>query len=228
MKYLLAIVATVALAIGGASAQQYPQTAPQGQQTVNVQNDTLPSGTQLMIRTDEQINADSQSVGQTYQAEIAQDIADQNGRVIIPKGSPARLTIANVNSGTMGVGNNQVALALQSINVNGRDLMVQSDTQSASGDRGIGKNKRTAEMVGGGAVLGTVIGAVAGGAKGAILGAVLGGAAGGTAQVLTRGKEVKVPSESVLTFRLDQPMSLNGYSQQQYPNPPNPPYPPQR
>ena len=227
MKYLLTLGAMAALTVGVA-AQQYPQNAPQGQQTVNVQNDTLPSGTQLMIRTDEQINADSQSVGQTYQAEIAQDIADQNGRVIIPKGSPARLTIANVNSGTMGVGNNQVALALQSISVNGRDLMVQSDTQSASSDRGIGKNKRTAEMVGGGAVLGTVIGAVAGGAKGAILGAVLGGAAGGTAQVLTRGKEVKVPAESVLTFRLDQPMSLNGNSQQQYPNPPNPPYPPQR
>src|SRR4051812_16285466 len=116
MKYLLALVATVALTVAGAAAQQYPQNAPQGQQypqnnsqgqqypqnapqgqqTVNVQNDTLPSGTQLMIRTDEQINADSQSVGQTYQAEIAQDIADQNGRVIIPRGAPARLTIANV------------------------------------------------------------------------------------------------------------------------------------
>jgi len=104
--------------------------------------------------------------------------------------------------------------------------MLQTNTQTASGDRGIGKNKRTAEMVGGGAVLGTVIGAVAGGAKGAVLGAVLGGAAGGGAQVLTRGKEVKVPAESVLTFRLDQPVQLNVYQQpnNSYPNS----YPPQR
>jgi hypothetical protein len=227
MKHLLAIVAGLALAASGAMAQeQYPQTVPQGQQTVNMQNDTIPSGTQLMIRTNEQISADSQSVGQTYQAEIAQDVVDQNGRVIIPKGSPARLTVANTSTGTMGVGNNEVALALQSVNINGRDYALSTDTQTASGDRGIGKNKRTATMVGGGAILGTVIGAVAGGAKGAILGAVLGGAAGGTAQVLTRGKEVKVPAESVLTFRMDQPVQLNMYQQQN--SAPSTAYPPQQ
>jgi len=232
MKYLLAMVAILAFAVGGAVAQdqypqqQYPQTSTQGQQTVDMQNGTIPAGTSLQIRTDEDIQADSQSVGQTYQAEIAQDVVDQNGRVIIPKGSPARMTVGNVNSGTMGVGNNQVALALQSVSINGRDYMLQTNTQSAAGDRGIGKNKRTAEYVGGGAVLGTVIGAVAGGAKGAVLGAILGGAAGGGAQVLTRGKEVKVPAESVLTFRLDQPVQLNAYQQpnNSYPNS----YPPQR
>ena len=235
MKYLLACVATIALAMTSAVGQQPSQTAPQGPQTVNIQNDMMPAGTQLAIRTDQEITADSQSVGQTYPASIANDVVDQNGRVVIPRGSPARLTIANMSSGTMGVGNNQVALALQSVTVNGRELNLTSDTQTASGDRGIGKNKRTATMVGGGAVLGTVIGAVAGGAKGAILGAVLGGAAGGTAQVLTRGKEVKVPAESVLTFRLDQPVSLsasNSYpssypNSQQYPNSsyPNQSYP---
>jgi hypothetical protein len=251
MKYL-AIAAALALSVSSAAAQQqypqqnsqypqqnsqypqqqnsqYPQTVPNGQQSVNMQGDTIPAGAQLSVRTDEQIQADAQSVGQTYQAEIAQDVVDQNGRVIIPKGSPARLTVANMNSGTMGVGNNQVQLALQSVNVNGRDYMLQSNTQSASSNRGIGKNKRTAEMVGGGAVLGTVIGAVAGGGKGAVLGAVLGGAAGGTAQVLTRGKEVKVPAESVLTFRLDQPVQLSPY-QNPNSNPNSSPsaYPPQR
>ena len=227
MKSLLAVAAVLALAVTGAIAQQqypqqtypqqntqqYPQTAPSGPESVNIQNDTIPSGTQLAIRTNEQITADSQSVGQTYQAEIAQDVVDQNGRVVIPKGSPARLTIANMSSGTLGVGNNQVALALQSVNINGRDYMLQTNTQTASGDRGIGKNKRTAEMVGGGAVLGTVIGAIAGGAKGAVIGAIAGSAAGGGAQVLTRGKEVKVPAESVLTFRLDQPVQLNAFQQ---------------
>jgi hypothetical protein len=63
-------------------------------------------------------------------------------------------------------------------------------------------------MVGGGAVLGTLIGAVAGGAKGAVVGAVAGAAAGAGAQVLTRGKEVNVPAESVLTFRLGNPINL--------------------
>lgn len=66
-------------------------------------------------------------------------------------------------------------------------------------------------MVGGGAALGTLIGAVAGGGKGAAIGAITGAAGGAAIQVLTRGKEVNVPAETVLTFRLDQPWRLEGY-----------------
>lgn len=216
MRNLLVLVLACMLAAGAAVAQQPTQTAPQNPSTVNMQNGALPSGTQLSIRTNEEIVADESSVGRTYSAEIAQDVMGDNGQVVVPKGSPAQLTVQNVSTGTAGVGNTQVALALQSVTVNGVNYMVQSNTATQSGDRGIGKNKRTATMVGGGAVLGTVIGAVAGGAKGAILGAVLGGAAGGTAQVLTRGKEVKVPAESVLTFRLDQPIQMQPQSSPNY------------
>jgi outer membrane lipoprotein SlyB len=77
-----------------------------------------------------------------------------------------------------------------------------------SNAEGLGKNKRTAEMVGGGAVLGTILGAIAGGGKGAAIGAAAGAAAGAGVQVLTRGKEVKVPAETQLTFQLDQPVNL--------------------
>jgi outer membrane lipoprotein SlyB len=80
--------------------------------------------------------------------------------------------------------------------------------QQSNDQRGIGANKRTAEMTGGGAVLGTVVGAIAGGGKGAAIGAVVGGAGGAATQVLTRGKEVKVPAETLLTFKLDQPLRL--------------------
>lgn len=208
---------------------QYPQSSttnnqqvgPQTQ-TVNMQNgNTLPAGTQLNIRTNDQITADSQSAGQTFQAEVANNVVDQNGNMIIPIGSPVTLSVQNVSQGTMGVGNNQVALTLQSISVNGVNYTVQSNSQTESGNRGIGANKRTAEMTGGGAVLGTVIGAIAGGAKGAVIGGVLGAGAGGTAQVLTRGKQVNVPAETLLQFQLAQPLSLNGngssYPPQQYP-----------
>lgn len=269
MKFLLAAVATLALAATTAvGQQQYPQssypqnqypqtTTPQSQypqtnndpqqntypqsntsaqtnsqygpqtETVNVENgNTLPAGTQLTIRTNDQITADANSVGQTYTAEVANNIADQNGRIIIPIGSPAQLAVSNVGQGTMGVGSNEVALTLQSISVNGNTYTVQSNSQTQSGNRGIGANKRTAEMTGGGAVLGAVIGAVAGGAKGAVLGGILGAGAGGAAQVLTRGKQVNVPAETLLRFQLNQPVSLNnpsngsynnGYPQQQYP-----------
>ena len=63
-------------------------------------------------------------------------------------------------------------------------------------------------MVGGGAALGTLIGAVAGGGKGAAIGAAVGAAGGAATQVLTRGKEVQIPAETVLTFRLDQPWAI--------------------
>ncbi len=185
--------------------QQYP-AYPQSQ--VNSYNSEIPAGTQFDIRTNENITADESSVGREYSAEISKDVMGPNGQVLIPRGSPATLTVQDVSSGTMGVGSNQVALGLKSVTINGRSYLVQTDTAKASGDRGIGANKRTAEMTGGGALLGTLIGAVAGGGKGAAIGAVVGAAGGATAQVLTRGKEVKVPAEAVLSFKLDQPVML--------------------
>ncbi len=221
MKQLCALVAVCALAVGIAVAQQAPaeqqtpyppaqssQTSQQYPGAASTANAVIPAGTQLSIRTNENITADQESAGRQYSAEVAQDILGENGQVVVPKASPAMLTVQKVSTGTMGVGNNEVALALQSVQVNGRTYNVQTNTSTQSGDRGIGKNKRTAEMTGGGAVLGTVIGAVAGGAKGAVIGAIAGAGAGATAQVLTRGKEVKVPAETVLTFKLDQPVTL--------------------
>ncbi len=92
--------------------------------------------------------------------------------------------------------------------MDGRRYLIDASDVDEKGTSGIGKNKRTGEMVGGGAVLGTIIGAIAGGGKGAAIGAVGGAAAGGTAEVLTKGKEVHVPSETVLRFRLDHPVHL--------------------
>jgi hypothetical protein len=103
-------------------------------------------------------------------------------------------------------------LTLRSVTVKGRNYPITTAGVEQRGDEGLGKNRRTAEMVGGGALLGTLIGAVAGGGKGAAVGAAVGAAGGATAQVLTRGKEVRVPAETVLTFRLDQPLRLKGYS----------------
>src|SRR5438445_4979213 len=80
---------------------------------------------------------------------------------------------------------------------------VSTEDVAQKGTEGLGKNKRTAEMVGGGAVLGTLIGAIAGGGKGAAIGAATGAAAGAGTEVLTRGKAVRVPAESKLRFKLD-------------------------
>ena len=211
MRYVYAIVAAVVLLLG-TSVAQISQTAPSTPQTVNTANNVIPAGTQISIRTNQAIQADKNSAGsgQTYSAEIAQDIQGANGQILVPRGSPATLMVAPVsNSGVMGsITGNQVALGLQSITVNGRTYNVQTAAQNVGNNRGIGANKRTAEMTGGGALLGTLVGAVAGGAKGAVIGAVVGGGAGAAAQVATKGSNVNVPAESVLTFKLDQPMAL--------------------
>jgi hypothetical protein len=165
-------------------------------------SNVIPAGTSVAIRTNENITASQAQPGYTYSAEISQDVMDPNGRVLIPRGAPARLEVVST-------GDNNMALALQSIIVNGRTYMVETNTTNAgSGSPGIGINKRTGEYVGGGALLGTLIGAVAGGGKGAAIGALVGGGGGAAAQILTRGKKINVPAESLLTFRLDEPLRL--------------------
>jgi outer membrane lipoprotein SlyB len=76
------------------------------------------------------------------------------------------------------------------------------------GGQGVGANQKTAIMVGGGAALGTLIGAMVGGGKGAAIGAAIGAGAGVGTEVLTKGKQVRVPAETLLSFRLDQDLRL--------------------
>jgi len=170
---------------------------------------TLPSGTELVVRTNENIDSSNATEGRTYSAQVDRDVLDANGSVLIPRGSDVQMVIRSMSQGgTLSSGN--LALDLQSVNVNGRRYLVSTQDVQRGGT-GIGKNRRTAEMVGGGAALGTLLGAIAGGGKGAVIGAIAGAAAGGGVEVLTKGKNVKVPAETVLTFRLDQPMQLQPY-----------------
>jgi hypothetical protein len=167
----------------------------------------------MIVRTNDAISSERAEPGKTYSAEITNEVIDQTGRVLVPRGSRAQLAVVDMSGGG-AVGTAELGLALRSLTVNGRTYEVATATEGQQADReGLGRNRRTAEMVGGGALLGTVIGAIAGGGSGAAVGAAVGAAGGAAAQVLTRGKEVRVPAESVLTFRLDQPIQLRGYSQ---------------
>ena len=192
----------------------YPQNNNSYPQDQNYPNNgsglTIPSGTDLSIRADQEIKAKDVSQGMTYQAEISKDVTGPNGNVIIPRGTPAQLIVVDTNPNNNSSNGKDLALALNSVEVNGRNYMVQSNTvNGASGTPGgIGANKRTGEYVGGGALAGAVIGAIAGGGKGAAIGAVLGGAGGAGAQVLTHGKQINVPAETVLNFKLAQPVYL--------------------
>jgi hypothetical protein len=101
---------------------------------------------------------------------------------------------------------------MDSITVNGRRYRVSTADKEVDNPKDLGKNKRTGEFVGGGAVLGAIIGAIAGGGKGAAIGGAAGAGAGAAAQVVTRGKAVHVPAETVIRFRLDRPLRLHYWS----------------
>jgi hypothetical protein len=166
----------------------------------------IPAGTDLTIRTEEEINSETASTSRYYDGVVNQDVM-VGGQVVIPRGSDVDLVVREVQpSGT--VREAELQLGVHSVEVNGRRYLVSTQELEQEGREGIGANRRTAEMIGGGAAVGAIIGAIAGGGKGAAIGGAIGAAAGGAAQVLTKGKRVRVPAESTLTFRLDQPVTL--------------------
>ena len=86
--------------------------------------------------------------------------------------------------------------------------MVNATDIQKEGREGIGVNKRTGEYVGGGAALGAIIGAIAGGGKGAAIGAASGAGAGAVTEILTKGSSIKIPAETLMTFKLNQPIRV--------------------
>jgi hypothetical protein len=165
---------------------------------------TIGTGTKIVVRTSEMIEV-QKNEGRVFAGVVDMAVRDAKGKVAIPRGSHVDLIVRELS-------NNDLALDLESLTVNGRRYAVASDSiATGSGQKdGIGENQRTAEYVGGGALLGTIIGAIAGGGKGAAIGAAAGAGAGAGTQVLTRGKTVRVPAESVLTFRLEHPLQMRG------------------
>jgi hypothetical protein len=178
-----------------------------------VQSVVIPTGTQISVRTDETIDSSKDALGRLYAAKIQQDVVDSTGNVGIPAGTPAKLQVVDLSQGNANQGSKtsskNLALDLYSVILNGKEYRVDSSSVAANGSAGFGLNKRTAEYTGGGAGLGALMGAVFGGGMGAGVGTLAGGALGGLTQFMTRGRQVTVPAESVLTFQVDQTMVMH-------------------
>ncbi len=169
--------------------------------------EVLPAGTELMVRTSEDIDSSTAVVDQTFSAIVERDIRGESDSVVIPAGSHAVLVVREISSGGLA-GSPDIVLDMQSMTVSGRRYLVSTTDLKQDTGTGIGTNRRTAETIGGGAALGTIIGAIAGGKKGAAIGVLVGAAGGAGVQVLNRGKDVRVPAETLLTFKLSTPASL--------------------
>jgi hypothetical protein len=157
-------------------------------------------GTLVPVRTNETIASD-RSDGRVFTGLVEQDVRDASGRLAIPRGSSVELMVRVAPD-------NDLVLDLESVVVNGQRYAVRADANRIEAPEGSGNDSRTGEHIGEGAVLGAIIGAIAGGGKGAAIGAVAGGAAGAGGDILTRGRAIRIPRDSILTFRLERPLTL--------------------
>jgi len=169
---------------------------------------SLPVGTEISVRNEETIDSAKAVEGQSFAAEITKDVLDANGSVVIPRGSNAQIVIRSASKGGRFRGASDLVLDLSSVAVDGRQYRLSTTDLAQRGREGIGANKRTAEFAGGGAAVGAIIGAIAGHGKGAAIGGASGGGAGALAEVLTKGGAIRVPVETVMTFKLDQPLRV--------------------
>jgi hypothetical protein len=168
----------------------------------------LSAGTEISVRTEETIDSGKASEGQTYPAEVTKDIRDGEGNVVIPAGANAQIIIRSASKGGKIRGSSDLVLDLANVSIDGRQYELSTADLAEKGRSGIGTNRRTGEFAGGGAAIGAIIGAIAGGGKGAAIGAGSGAGAGAVTQILTKGT-IKVPVESILTFKLDAPLRVN-------------------
>jgi hypothetical protein len=177
--------------------------APVGSTAAAQSGGTVESGATIAVRTNDEINV-TRSDGRVFSGSVAEDVRDTEGRVALPRGTYVEMIVRQV-------GDREYALDLESVSINGQRLGVEADTNAVTAERkeGLGANSRTGKYVGGGAVVGAIIGAITGGGKGAAIGAGVGAAGGAGAQVLTRGSSVKVPSESLVTFRLQEALQTS-------------------
>ncbi len=183
-------------------AERSPENAPAP--AAPLQSIVVPSGTRITIRTIDGVDSDKNHPGDKFLASLEQPLI-VNDVTLAPKGASVYGRLQQVQAAGQLTGKSQLRLALTGIVINGQTYPLSSGDYEVSGKS---RGASTATKVGGGAALGAVIGALAGGGKGAAIGAGVGAGAGTAVQVVTKGDQVHVPSETLLEFTIDQPVSL--------------------
>jgi hypothetical protein len=166
---------------------------------------TLASGTVLTIRMVDSVDSERDRVGQTFRASLDEPVLDSGGNTLIPRGADVVVKLVDDQQSGKLAGRTVLTLDLVSVRINGRD--VEIDTQTVTEQSG-SRTARSGKVIGGTAALGAIIGAIAGGGKGAAIGAGAGAGAGTVAEVATKGQRVRIPSETRLTFTLQQAVRL--------------------
>jgi hypothetical protein len=167
-------------------------------------NVTIPAGTRISVRTIDRIDSASNHVGDRFQASLEEPIT-ANGNVVVAKGADVYGRLGESKKSGTFAGRSELQLELSGIVVNGQTVPLLTGEYELTGkSRGASTAKRTI----GGAAVGSIIGAIAGGGKGAGIGAAVGGGAGAGSEIITKGDQVKIPSETLLEFTLQQDVTI--------------------
>ena len=166
---------------------------------------TIPAGTRISVRTIDSIDSTKNHVGDRFKASLEEPLT-VDGNLVVAKGADVYGRLAESKQSGTFTGKSQLQLELTGIVVNGQTVPVVTGEYELTGkSRGASTAKRTV----GGAAVGSIIGALAGGGKGAAVGAGVGGGLGAGSEVITKGDQVKVPSETLLEFTLQQELSIS-------------------
>src|SRR5713226_7147617 len=165
---------------------------------------TIPAGKVLTVRLADEVGSKVSQPGQSFGGTLAKPV-DVNGEVAIPAGARVEGVVVDAKPLGRFAGGALLQLKLESIRVNGQQLPVQTATFTQTLK---GKGKRTGAMVGGGAGLGALIGGLAGGGKGAVIGAAAGAGAGTAGTAFTGNKEIVLPAESAVSFKLKESLKI--------------------
>ncbi|MBZ5624745.1 MAG: hypothetical protein LAQ69_39505 [Acidobacteriia bacterium] len=179
-----------------------PRPAPESPSRAAIE---LPAGTNLVVRMIDGVDSETAHVGQTFNASLDEQVLSPSGDPLIPRGADVVVKLVDAKESGKLTGRAELTLDLVSIKVDGR--MVDINTQTVSRESA-SRGERTAKVAGGAAVAGAVLGGILGGGKGALGGAAAGGAAGAGVEAVTKGQRVKVPSETRLTFVLDNAVRI--------------------
>lgn len=164
----------------------------------------IDEGTQISVRLIDPIDSEKDHAGDTFHATLNAPLTS-DGEEAVAAGVQVTGHVVDVKSASKFAGQSMVSLQLDTLSIGGKTYSLQTDQYKKEA---ASRSKNTAEKVGGGALVGTLIGALAGGGKGAAIGAAAGAGVGGGAQAASKSQQIKLPSETVLNFTLQAPITV--------------------